>query len=110
MPLKPTRWVHTAEDLRKALNLSLDVRDGVAVLAEKEKVVVVIDQLDAISELLDIKSGRLNVLLNLIHNLSGQKGVHIIASSREFEYRHDSISRCGKAGWSFSFFACLVGG
>lgn len=82
-------YVNTAEDLRKALSLSLDVRDGVAILAEKEIVVVVIDQLDAISELLDIKSGRLNVLLNLIHNLSGQKGVHIIASSREFEYRHD---------------------
>lgn len=81
--------VNTAEDLRKALNLSLDIRDGVALLAEKEKVVVIIDQLDAISELLDIKSGRLNVLLNLIHNLSGQKNIYIIASSREFEYRHD---------------------
>lgn len=81
--------VSTAEDLQKVLSLSLDVRDGIAALAEKEKVVVLIDQLDAISELLDLKSGRLNVLLNLIHNLSGQKNVHIIASSREFEYRHD---------------------
>ncbi|EHL05447.1 hypothetical protein HMPREF0322_03877 [Desulfitobacterium hafniense DP7] len=82
-------YINTADDLRKALNLSLDIRDAVAALAEKEKVVVIFDQLDAIAELLDIKSGRLNVLLNLIHNLSGQKGVHIIASSREFEYRHD---------------------
>lgn len=82
-------YVNTSEDLRKALDLSLDARDGVAVLAEREKVIVIIDQLDAVSDLLDIKSGRLNVLLNLIHNLSGQKGVHIIASSREFEYRHD---------------------
>lgn len=63
-------YVNTAEDLRKALDLSLDARDGVTVLAEREKVVVIIDQLDAVSELLDIKSGRLNVLLNLIHNLS----------------------------------------
>jgi len=81
--------VNTVEDLRKVLDLSLDVRDGVLALAEREKVVVIIDQLDAVSELLDRKSGRLNVLLNLIHNLSGQKSVHIIASSREFECRHD---------------------
>ena len=81
--------VNTVEDMQKELDLSLNIRDSIAVLAEREKVVVIIDQLDAVSELLDIKSGRLNVLLNLIHNLSGRRGVHIIVSSREFEYRHD---------------------
>lgn len=81
--------VNSPEDLRKELGLNLDVRDSIAALAEKEKVVVIVDQLDAVSELLDRKSGRLNVLLNLIHNLHGQKGINIIVSSREFEYRHD---------------------
>lgn len=82
-------YVNTSEDLRKELGLSLDVRDSVVALTEREKVVVIVDQLDAVSELLDRNSGRLNVLLNLIHNLCDQKGIHIIVSSREFEYRHD---------------------
>ena len=50
---------------------------------------LVVDQLDAVSELLDRKSGRLNVLLDLVHSLAGHRNVHIVASSREFEFRHD---------------------
>ncbi len=84
-----TAEVNTAEDLRKALGLSLDAGDCVLAIAEKENIIVIIDQLDAVSDLLDRKSGRLNVLLNLIQKLSNQKGINIIASSREFEYHHD---------------------
>jgi hypothetical protein len=71
------------------LHLSIGVLDAVRALAMREPVVLLIDQLDAVSELLDRRSGRLNVLLNLIHSLAGTRGVHIIATSREFEYRHD---------------------
>jgi hypothetical protein len=49
-----------------------------------------IDQLDAVSELLDRKSQRLNLLLSLIQRLSGSKNVHIIATCREFEFRYGS--------------------
>ena len=84
-----TTDVNTAEGLQKALGLSLGVQDGLLALAEKEKVVLIVDQLDAISELSDRKSGRLNVLLNLIQTLSGCNGVHIVASSRVFEFYND---------------------
>ncbi len=81
--------VQTPEDLRSWLHLSVDPRDAIRALAEKELVVLLIDQLDAVSELVDQRSGRLNLLLNLIQYLAGTPRVHIVAASREFEFRHD---------------------
>jgi hypothetical protein len=81
--------IHTAEDLRQWLHLSLNTRDAVRKLAARKPVVVLVDQLDALSELVDRQSDRLNVLLDLIQNLSEYQGVHIIASCRDFECRYD---------------------
>jgi len=81
--------VHTAEDLREWLHLSLNTRDAVRKLAARKPVVVLVDQLDALSELVDRQSDRLNVLLDLIQSLSEYQGVHIIASCRDFECHHD---------------------
>jgi ATPase family associated with various cellular activities (AAA) len=81
--------VNSPEDLRDFLGLPIIARDAIKVQSEKEKIVLIIDQLDAVSELLDRKSGRLNVLLNLVHSLASQPNTHIVASSREFEFRHD---------------------
>ena len=81
--------VNSPEDLRDFLGLPIIARDAIKVQSEKEKIVLIIDQLDAVSELLDRKSGRLNVLLNLVHSLARQPNIHIVASSREFEFRHD---------------------
>src|SRR5262249_42103503 len=81
--------VESSEDLRYFLDLPISPRDALITQSTKEKVVLIIDQLDAVSELLDRKSQRLNVLLNLIHSLAGRHNVHTIASSREFEFRHD---------------------
>ncbi len=84
------RDVHTFEDLqRNELHLSVDPRHAIRALAEQERVVLLVDQLDAVSELLDRHAGRLNVLLNLIHSLSRTPHIHIVAASREFEFRHD---------------------
>lgn len=77
------------EGLRNWLGLSVDPREAVRRLAAEEKVVVLVDQLDAVSDLLDQRSERLNVLLNLIQAISGVPGVHVVASCREFEFRHD---------------------
>lgn len=81
--------IDSPEKLTGWLNLSMDVRTAIKSLSVDETVIVFIDQLDALSELLDRKSERLNVLLNLIHHISGMNKIHIIATSREFEYRHD---------------------
>lgn len=51
--------------------------------------ILIIDQLDALSELVDRNSERLNVLLNLIHSVSKTNKVHVVSSCRWFEYQHD---------------------
>lgn len=59
-------------------------------LAFGQKVVLIIDQLDALSEIVDRKSERLNVLLSLIQSASSLRNVHVVSSSRWFEFRHDT--------------------
>lgn len=82
--------INTVEDLQRDLHLELHPRDAIHAVASKERIIVLIDQLDAVSELLDRKSQRLNLLLSLIQRLSGSKNVHIVATCREFEFRYGS--------------------
>lgn len=79
--------------LSERLNLPATVDACIAALAATEKVIVLIDQLDALSDLVDLRSERLNVLLELINRLSSVPNVCVIASSRGFEYQHDSRFR-----------------
>jgi hypothetical protein len=84
--------VSTMDDLQhdSELQLSRKPEDAIRVIASQEKVIFLIDQLDAVSELLDRKPPRLNLLLSLIQRLSDTKNVHIIATCREFEFRYGS--------------------
>jgi hypothetical protein len=84
--------VNNLEELRRddQVQLSMNPRDAIKAVANKEPVVLLVDQLDAVSELLDRQPGRLNVLLNLIQSLAGTRNVHIVATCREFEFRHGS--------------------
>lgn len=57
--------------------------------ADFSPVLLLIDQLDALAGYLDLRTGRLSVLLNLVRQLSGLDNVHIVLSSRVFEFQHD---------------------
>ena len=83
-----SKTVNTVEDLQQDIHLSWNIRDAIRAIASTNKIILLIDQLDAISELLDRQPGRLNVLLSLIQSLAGTKNVHIVATCREFEFRH----------------------
>jgi len=74
--------------LQEYLNLSLPVVESINQVS-KQGVILVIDQLDALSELVDRNSERLNVLLNLIKLVSNSPGIHIVSSCRWFEYQND---------------------
>ena len=63
--------------------------DELVRLSPYQKVVVVIDQLDALGNLADLQSGRLNVMLDLIAKLRDNEGIHIVASVRQFELNVD---------------------
>lgn len=52
--------------------------------------VLIIDQLDALASYVDLRTGRLSVLLNLVRRLGGRRNLHIVLSARTFEYEHDA--------------------
>ena len=81
--------VETDEELRQFLGLSINVVSAVEQLTRSRRVVLIIDQLDALAYHVDLRTSRLNLLLNLIGRLAGRPNVHIVASSRAFEFEHD---------------------
>ena len=58
-------------------------------LAEECRVVLLIDQLDALGDLMDQHSGRLSALFRLVESVRDTPNLHVIVSCREFEFRHD---------------------
>jgi hypothetical protein len=84
-------------DVSQALGLSGDIGREVDVLSKSGPVVLIIDQLDAVSEVMDTTSQRMRVLLQLanrwrVKRPQSEPGppVHVIVSSRPFEARHDA--------------------
>jgi hypothetical protein len=82
--------VDSAAKLAETLLLPGLVPDCVRTVAGRGILVVLLDQLDALADLVDLKSERLNVILDLMHKLSSVPNVRVVCSCREFEYRHDS--------------------
>ena len=81
--------IHDQVALDRALRLPLGFTASVQLIAAERPVVVIVDQLDALADVLDRKTERLNVLLNAIRSVSGVPNVHLVISSRPFEYHHD---------------------
>lgn len=82
--------VHSLEDLRREIGLTRPLLDCIRLLAEQEKVVVIIDQLDALADRVDLRSERLNVVLKLIDRACAIENVFVVASCRRFECEHDA--------------------
>ena len=85
------------EGLAKHLQLPTTAVDAVHSLASFGPVLVLIDQMDALAELVVQHPRRLRVLLDLIRDLSDTARVHIVASCRTFEQRHDPSLRAIEA-------------
>ncbi len=58
-------------------------------IAASAPVTLLIDQLDALSDLMDLRSERLAALLALIHRVLATPGIHVIVSCREFDAEYD---------------------
>ena len=89
--------VGTEADLQRELELPAPTSDLILRLAKLQPVYVIIDQLDALASQLDLRSGRLNVLLNLVRRVGGCANVHILLSARTFEFNHDVRLRAVQA-------------
>jgi GTPase SAR1 family protein len=87
--------------LARDLGMSGDIEQGLLSLASQEAVVLIIDQLDAVSEVMDQSSQRMQVLLRLASRLQGygerkaknRPPIHVIVSSRPFEAQFDARFR-----------------
>ena len=80
--------VNTFEGLQQDIHLSWNIRDAIRAISSTNKVILLVDQLDAVAELLDRQPERLNILLSLIQCLSETENVHIVATCREFEFHY----------------------
>lgn len=90
----PSEVINACE-LAKALRLPQTVEAIVRRIAQDQPVVVLIDQLDALAELVVQRPERLRVMLDLIRDLRGIERIHVVASCRVFEQRHDpALRRC----------------
>jgi len=81
--------VHSEKDLQADLRLPAPPGELIERLAQFQPVFLFVDQLDALASQLDLRSDRLNVLLNLIRRVGGLPNVHIVLSARTFEFNHD---------------------
>lgn len=79
----------TESDLQKHLALSELPSNMLIKLSQQGPVALLIDQLDAIAAYVDLQTGRLNAILNLIRKVGKIDNIHIVLASREFEYEHD---------------------
>jgi nucleoside phosphorylase len=82
--------IQTQVQLAEQVGFDALIQDVVRAAAFREKVVVIVDQLDAVADLVDLKSERLNLLLNLIRDVSNVPNVQVVCSCRSFEFRHDA--------------------
>lgn len=81
--------IKSLRDLREYLEFPLPVASAILSLSRTTRTVLVIDQLDALADLVDVKTERLSVVLKLIGSVAGGHNVQVVCSAREFDYRHD---------------------
>lgn len=88
--------VRTLADVSHALGMRGDVVSCVKALAEEGPCVLLVDQLDAVSEVMDRTSDRMRLLLRLVEEVhpggrdAERPPVHVVVSSRPFEADHDA--------------------
>jgi len=75
---------------RRQLDIGLALSEAVRIVATSRDVVVIVDQLDALANLVDLTSSRLNEIIDFVRDCSGIERVSVICSCREFEFRHDT--------------------
>lgn len=88
------REVFDEASLAQAIGLEgVSISGAVEALAQVRQVVVLIDQLDAVSASIDVETARLTVLLDLISRLAKVSNARILLSCRAFDFSHDARFR-----------------
>jgi len=82
--------IRSLKDLDQWIGLDLPLVRALELVATQRKTVLLLDQLDALSELIDLHTGRLSALVTLIRRAAEIPNLHIICSCRSFERRYDT--------------------
>lgn len=80
----------TLRDLDDWIGCEVAVIDALEELTRKHRVVVLIDQLDALSDLMDQHTERLGLLIRFVHSIRDMQNLAVLVSCREFEFRNDA--------------------
>ena len=83
------RTMATVSDLEEWIGCEVPAATALRSLAVNHRVVVLIDQLDALSELMDQHTERLGSLLRFVDTIRDIQNLSVIVSCREFEFRND---------------------
>jgi nucleoside phosphorylase len=89
--------IQSEMDLQLSLSLPTTPSLMLAETSRLRPVVLIVDQLDALAGYVDLRTGRLSALLNLIRKLGDRKNIHVLLSSRTFEFEHDTRLKAVRA-------------
>jgi hypothetical protein len=73
----------------RELGVNISVSDAVRVIASRRRVLVIVDQLDALSSMVAISSSLFNSVLDFIQRCAKIPNVSVVCSCRHFDYGHD---------------------
>lgn len=91
--------INDLADLAESLKLNGNITNALLGISQSKPLILLIDQMDAVSEVMDQSSNRFRVLVDLILSLKNRfesvkqndrKPIHIIVSSRPFEASFDT--------------------
>lgn len=68
-----------------------DLHEAIVKISKKEQVVILIDQLDALSLTLSSNREPINIILEFIQSLKGSENVNIVVSIREYDLKNDPL-------------------
>ena len=75
--------------LQEHLGLNARPSELLPRLAKDHRVLLILDQLDALAGYLDLRTERLSILLGMVRRMGRVDNIHIVLSSRPFEFKHD---------------------
>ena len=83
------RHMATLSDLDKWIGCGIQTVEALQKLTKHRRVVVLIDQLDALADLMVQHTERLSMLIQFVNTVQSIQNLHVLMSCREFEFRND---------------------
>ena len=83
------RSMSILRDLDDWIGCDVPVTEALHRLASENRVVVLIDQLDALSELMDQHTERLGLVIRFVNTIRNVPNLSVLVSCREFEFHYD---------------------